>query len=58
MGNHTSNSHSQQLPNHHTTKAKAADTTQNNEATPSQKHRKQQKMGYIYLFFTTHTENH
>jgi hypothetical protein len=55
MENHTSNSHSQQLPNHRTTKAKEANTTQNNEATPSQK---QQKLGCIYLFFTAHTKNH
>jgi hypothetical protein len=40
MENHTSNSHSQQLPNHRTTKTKTANTAQNNEATPTKNNKK------------------
>jgi hypothetical protein len=59
LGNHTSNSHGQQLTNHRTAKAKAADTTQNNEATPSQKHRKKQKKWATFTFSSLHIrKNH
>ena len=58
MENHTPHSHIQQLPNHPTTKTETANTIQNNNTTPNQEHRKQYKMGYLYLLLTTHTKNH